>query len=48
MVFVATDRKGEKPMTPDERIKELNLILPAPLKLPANVRLPFFLGSAPR
>ncbi len=36
-----SQKQGEKPMTPDERIKELNLVLPAPLKLPANVTLPF-------
>ena len=28
-------------MTPDERIRELNLILPEPIKLPANVEMQF-------
>ncbi len=28
-------------MAPDERLDELKLILPAPIKLPPNVRLPF-------
>jgi enamine deaminase RidA (YjgF/YER057c/UK114 family) len=28
-------------MTPDERIEELGLVLPAPIQVPPNVRLPF-------
>ena len=28
-------------MTPDEKLNELGLILPAPVQLPPNVRLPF-------
>ncbi len=28
-------------MSPDERLNELNLILPAPIKIPPNAKLPF-------
>ena len=28
-------------MTPDERIQELGLVLPAPIKVPPNVQIPF-------
>ena len=28
-------------MSPDERLKDLNLVLPAPIKVPPNVKLPF-------
>lgn len=28
-------------MTPDERIQALGLVLPAPIKVPPNVQIPF-------
>ena len=34
-------------MTPDEKCDELKLVLPAPIKLPPNVELPFYEKTAP-
>jgi hypothetical protein len=33
-------------MTPDEKIEDLKLILPEPIKLPPGIKLPFSADSA--